>query len=243
MASGDLAGGTASIRGEELKHLARVLRLGPGDAVAVFDGAGRGFHGTIEAVERDRAVVALAGPEDPSVEPACRVTLLPGLLHGERMDWVVEKATEIGVARVVPVVSERSVVRPREGGWARIERWRRLAASAAKQSGRLIVPEIAAPASFEEVVEGLAAAGAARFVFDPSGAPAGGALAALGAGEAAVLVGPEGGWTAEELGRAAAAGWTAAGLGARTLRADTASIVALGLVLALHAGTGGKEAR
>src|SRR5206468_11895071 len=94
-----------------------------------------------------------------------RITLLQRIPHGDRMDLIVEKATELGASRIVPVVSERSVVKPRSGGWGRIDRWRRVAISAAKQSGRLIVPEIAEPLEHEAAVALPCDRPAARIIF------------------------------------------------------------------------------
>ena len=222
--------GSASIRGEELHHLVRVLRLRPGDDVAVFDGRGSGFTGRLESIDPSAATVRLLEPEDPGVEPRVRVVLYQGIPHGDRMDGIVEKGTEIGVNRIVPVVSERSVVRPRSGRWGKLDRWRRIAVSAAKQSGRLLVPEVAEPIDFEEA---LRSPQVRRFVFHPSGGPAP-ALPrdrAAPAEETLILVGPEGGWTEEEYHLSLATGWNAVSLGPRILRADTAAMVALAFVL------------
>jgi 16S rRNA (uracil1498-N3)-methyltransferase len=241
----DVGAGRAIVRGEEHHHLARVLRLRPGAEVAVFDGRGAGFAGRIESVEPTRAIVKLGDPEDPRIEPELRVTLLQAIVHGERMDWIVEKATEIGAARIVPVVSERSVVKPRSGTWTRLDRWRRIALSAAKQSGRLIVPELADPIAFEDAIsdkfEARAVTGTSgdshspsRLIFHPSGGPLATALRGVSHAAIALLVGPEGGFTGDEHDRSVASGWKAVGLGRCILRADTAATIALGLVLGLH---------
>ena len=235
---GDIEEGRAFIRGDELHHLQRVLRLRSGDEVSVFDGRGRGFRGRIESIESARAVVSLGEREDPRVEPRLKITLMQSIPHGERMDLIVEKATELGVVRIVPIVSERSVVRPKPGAWARLSRLRRIAVAAAKQSGRLVVPEIAEPASF---LDRLSPAGgspadpdAARIIFHTSGGPAAAPRAIFDRRDIVsvqVLVGPEGGWTEGEFASATSAGWVAATLGPRILRADTAAAAALTLVL------------
>jgi 16S rRNA (uracil1498-N3)-methyltransferase len=235
----DVESGRAIIRGSEHHHLSRVLRLGPGDEVCVFDGCGRGYQGRVESVDRGHAVVALGEPDDPRSESPVEVTLLQALLHGERMDWVVEKGTETGVTRIVPVLSERSVVRPKSGRWGRLDRWRRIALSAAKQSGRLVVPRIDEPVPFEQAVAGagspaVAAPGRSarlKILLHGGGAPLFEAAGGILADAADLLVGPEGGWTEGEVDRAAAAGWIQAGLGSRTLRADTAAVVGVSLLL------------
>ena len=232
----------AVIRGEELHHLAHVLRLRAGDEVRIFDGRGRGFHARIDSIGRSEAIALIGAPEDPGVEPACRAVLLQGIPHGERMDWIVEKATEIGAAAIVPVLGARSVVRPRSGGWSKVDRWRRIALAAAKQSGRLVVPEVAEPISFADALRWGPGDPAdlrlwTRLIFHPGAAscvpldPSGAAAGAFPSAGAALLVGPEGGWTDEEVASAAGAGWSPAGLGRRILRADTAAVVALGILL------------
>ena len=233
--SADLTGERAFIRGGELHHLLRVLRLKPGDAVSVFDGAGRGYKGQVETLTRDEALVSHLTPEDPSAEPAVSLTLLQSMPHGDRMDFIVEKATELGVGRVIPVVSERSVLKTAGSGWGRLERFRRIAVSSAKQSGRLIVPVIDDPVRFESAVAWTPAGGnvgpAGRVVFHPGAGPleailqSGRALSAV-----AVLIGPEGGFAPSEIEMAVGAGWGAAGIGSRILRADTAALAALTLV-------------
>lgn len=232
----DIGKDRAFIRGGELHHLQRVLRLRSGDEVAVFDGRGRGFRGRIESIEASRAGVVLGEPEDPRAEPKIRITLLQGIPHGERMDLIVEKATELGASRIVPVVSARSVVRPRSGRWGKMDRWRRIAVSAAKQSGRLVVPEIAEPESYEAALnESPSSAATERIVFHTAAESASCPAEPLQSGKpfsVLVLVGPEGGFTEEEFAAATAAGWRAASLGPRTLRADTAAVAALTLVLA-----------
>ncbi len=229
----DLREGKAWIRGAEHRHLSRVLRLKSGDPIAVFDGRGRGFHARLEAVEPSRSLAVLGEPESPSVEPRVALTVMASVLHGERMESVVEKVTEIGAIRIVPVVAARSVVRAAPGRWGRLERLRRIAVAAAKQSGRLVVPEVTEPVGFEEAVR-LGGGGhdaALRVVLMPGGEDASILGASARPSEAAVLVGPEGGWTDEEEAAARAAGWRPIGLGKTTLRADTAAAVGAALVI------------
>ncbi|HKY32695.1 MAG TPA: RsmE family RNA methyltransferase, partial [Candidatus Polarisedimenticolia bacterium] len=132
----DRAAGTAWVSGAEHRHLARVLRLRPGDAVSVFDGRGGADRGRIAAIERERTLVRLEGPEEGSVEPDFEVILAQAIPQSDRMEAVIQKTTELGVARIVPLATARGVVKPRAGGWPRLERWRRVAAEAARQSGR-----------------------------------------------------------------------------------------------------------
>jgi 16S rRNA (uracil1498-N3)-methyltransferase len=231
----------AVIKGAELHHLSRVLRLRPGAEVGVFDGDGRGYHGRLETVEAGRAVVLLGEPEDPRVEPSVRVTLMQGLLHGERMDWAVEKATETGILQLVPVLSERCAVKPRGGRWGRLERWRRIALASSKQSGRLRVPEILEPSRFQDLIlsheageESSSGKGSLRLLLHPGGRRMEDLVRSGSFDRAALLVGPEGGWSDSEVESASSSGWLVADLGLRTLRAETAAAVAVSLLLLLR---------
>ncbi len=240
-------GASASVRGSELHHMVRVLRLRPGDAVAVFDGQGRGYTGTIEAVAREAALVRLAAPDDRAVEPAFRLTLAQGIPRHDRMDLVVQKTTEIGVARIVPILAGRSATRPGAPGAAhRLDRWRRVARESARQSGRLCVPEVTEPVTWEEYL-GRSAEGSAgsRFIFTPEeGVPRSVPGVQLDRDERAahVAVGPEGGWAPGEVDAALARGFRQVLLGPRILRTETAGIVAAALLLFLAGEMGGRGA-
>jgi len=236
----DAAGdGRALIRGTEHHHLRAVLRLRPGDEVSLFDGRGSGRLGEILAIGKTETTVTLLGPDPRAVEPAFRLTLAQGIPHHDKMDLIVQKSTELGVARIVPIVAHRSV--PRAAGPAigkRLERWRRVAAEAARQSGRLVVPDIAEPVDLDRFVLGLPPAGEeARLILAVS--PDAGDTStrldrgALAGGGAVVAVGPEGGWAEEERAMAVESGFSAVSLGPRVLRTETAGIVATALVLYL----------
>lgn len=237
----DLGDAEAFIRGGELRHLRQVLRLKAGDPVSVFDGEGRGYRGRLRVVEKERAVVGLEEPDPGETEPEPAIHLFQSILHTDRMEHLVEKVTELGVREVTPVVSERSVVRPGRERWGRLERLRRIAVAAAKQSGRLRVPRLHQPLPFAELgAAGPAGGGPLRLICLRGGPSLPDRLAAApGAGEVHLLVGPEGGWTGEEEEAAAARGWQGAGLGPTTLRADTAAVLAAGLILCLAGRPGG----
>ncbi|HYP00039.1 MAG TPA: RsmE family RNA methyltransferase [Pyrinomonadaceae bacterium] len=253
-------GATVVLAREETLHLRNVLRLKAGDEAFVFDGAGREYLCVVNAGEsgdgggsssRGRAETAtleVRGQVEPErAESPLDLTLAVALLKGEKFDLVVQKATELGVWRIVPVVTARADVRLREGREAspdRVARWRRIALEAAKQSGRARLPEILAPVAFASLVEEGAGAGVAsaasavavqRLFFTERGG--------RGLADAAcewrertrpakliALVGPEGGWDDAEIARASAAGWLAITFGGRVLRAETAAIVIAGLL-------------
>ena len=223
---------------EESRHLRDVLRLGPGDEAHVFDGGGREFACVVAepGARKGKALLEVRGPaEPPSPESPLELTLAVALLKGEKFDLVVQKATELGAARVVPLVTRRADVRLRDGRDAerRVERWRRVALEAAKQSGRARVPAVTEPQGFESLVAVEARAGLLRVMFAER---AGVGLDALKAerasppAAAAALVGPEGGWEDEEVEFARRHGWAVVTLGGRTLRAETAALIACALL-------------
>jgi 16S rRNA (uracil1498-N3)-methyltransferase len=210
--------GRAELVGDEARHLARVLRAAIGDAVAVFDGRGSEWPARVTSIGRDRVVLEV-GPPLAAAAPPLPLTLAVALPKGDRQKWLVEKLTELGCARLVPLVTTRGVA---EATPAAIERLGRAAIEACKQCGRTTLPEITPPAT-------LAAVLAARdpntvsLVADPSGEALGPLLAGH-AGAVLALVGPEGGFTAEELAVAEAAGCRRVSLAPHILRVETAAI-------------------
>lgn len=209
----------------ETRHLRDVLRQRAGDEVFVFDGLGREYRCLVQESTAKTGVLQLHEPVDPaSPESPLRLTLAVALLKGEKFDLVVQKATELGVTRIVPVLTERSDVRLANPGAAakRVERWNRLALEAAKQSGRSFVPPCDEPSEFSALVSG-AANGVARFMFTERDG-VGFSIDGPPVSEIIALVGPEGGWADEELDLARSCGWSLITLGGRILRAETAAI-------------------
>ncbi len=231
-------GGLIKLSGAEHHHLSRVLRLQAADVVSVFDGKGRGFRGEVEKIGSGETLVRLTAPDDRAVEPRLEVTLAQGIPQPDKMDLVVQRTTELGVSVIGPVLAERSVARFRGGGgWNRLRRWRRLACEAAKQSGRLRVPEIVDPMAWETFLAAQETAAAPlRFLFSTAAqgwAPPSELRLEAAAGKCAAAVGPEGGWTPTEVAKGIEGGFRPIGLGPRILRAETAGIVAVALVLFL----------
>ena len=220
--SADTAGGRVRITGAELRHL-RTLRLQPGAVLVVFDEHGAEHEVRLERLGGREASAAILSTARPEREPRMALVLAPALLKGAKMDLVVEKATEIGVARIAPVLSRHTI------GAGHPERWRRIAVAAAKQSGRTAVPSVDAPVALADLVRqpwpGL------RLIFWEAERTA--RLADLPAhSDAAIaVVGPEGGFASEEVEDARAHGFTALRLASRILRAETAAIVAATLCL------------
>ncbi|MBC7912372.1 MAG: 16S rRNA (uracil(1498)-N(3))-methyltransferase [Pyrinomonadaceae bacterium] len=222
---------------EEARHLRDVLRLRVGDEAFVFDGEGREYLCLIAESLRNsarlevREAVEAASPESP-----LSLTLAVALLKGEKFDFVVQKATELGVTRIMPVITKRADVRLRDASepLRRVARWQRLALEACKQSGRARVPEIAVPISFPALLENDAIENTeARLMFaERSGQSLAEAFSPSDARPAALtaLVGSEGGWEDEEIAQAANANWTIVTLGGRILRAETAAITVAALM-------------
>ncbi|HJU53078.1 MAG TPA: 16S rRNA (uracil(1498)-N(3))-methyltransferase [Pyrinomonadaceae bacterium] len=231
-------GTSVVLAADEARHLRDVLRLGRGQEVFVFDGEGREFRCRVDESGRERAVLAVVGQVEPaSPESPLQLTLALALLKGEKLDLVVQKATELGARRVVPVVTRLADVRLRDHGETsrRVERLRRIALEACKQSGRARVPVIDAPVAYESFVKSGPPASAAewRVLFaERGGANLAGAIEGLRERPASVtaLVGSEGGWTDEELAQARDAGWSIITLGGRILRAETAAITVTALL-------------
>ncbi|MEE8525625.1 MAG: RsmE family RNA methyltransferase [Thermoanaerobaculia bacterium] len=219
----DLAGSEIEIAGSAYRHLFRARRLATGERLRVVDGRGSARWGKVVEVDRHTARVALGEPA-PSNEPRYRLDLVVAALRVERASWLVEKATEIGV-RAVRFVSTRRT--PRKYGSAQLERLRRVAAAAVAQCHRSRRPEITGVDPWDRVAEMLAPAGD-RFFLDPEAAAEAAAGSRWRSGDVSgvMLVGPEGGWSSEEQRQLEGLGCVPVGLGARTLRTETAAIAA-----------------
>ena len=218
------------LRGDEAHHAHRVLRLGVGDEVDCFDGRGSRWRGEIESAAKDRVTVTIVEALPFAAERTPRITLAQGLVKGERMDWIVQKATELGASRILPLRAARSEVRlDDERAGRRAERWHRIAVEAAKQCERSWLPVIAAPVTVAEALSHLEEPAVAFVERDAS--PPRPVLEALGDAERlTILVGPEGGWTKDERDSFAAAGVSSLSLGPNILRAETAAVAALAVV-------------
>ncbi len=235
---GALAPGTrVGFAGSAAEHVRRVLRLEAGDAVTLFNGDGNDYpsriagfgRGTVEA-EVERSVPARA-------ESRLAITLIQGIARTERMDLVVQKATELGVAGIVPVATARSVVKlDRDSRERKLAHWRGIAIAACEQCGRARIPEIAEPRTLAELLA-EAPPERARLLLAPDAQLS---LGAAARGELAleILIGPEGGLTESERQAAIEAGFRACRLGPRILRSETAAIAALAVIHAVAVDLG-----
>jgi 16S rRNA (uracil1498-N3)-methyltransferase len=236
------AAGQLTLSEEESRHLRDVLRLRAGDEAQVFDGEGREFLCVVvePGGRRDAARLEVRERvEPPSPESTLALTLAVALLKGEKFDLVVQKATELGAARVIPVETKRADVRLRDARDTakRVERWRRLALEAAKQSGRARVPGVEDPVSLVQLVEAAPRTDEARVLFaEGGGAPLSSLLTTTAERPSSItaLVGPEGGWEHEEIELARTHGWQVVTLGGRILRAETAAITVCALLQHLY---------
>ena len=213
-------------------HVARVLRLRAGAPLVLFDGSGADFRGEIVAVEGDRVRVRIGERAAGLRESPLAITLVQAVSRGERMDWTLQKATELGVRRIQPVLSARSVVRLDEQQAGRkLRHWQAIVAGACEQCGRSVLPEVRAPLELSRFLAESSRDGQ-RLVLSPGG-PA--SLAGLASASARVelLIGPEGGLDDAELDAAGRAGFAPVRLGPRVLRTETAGIVALAVLQAL----------
>ncbi|MGE4071682.1 MAG: 16S rRNA (uracil(1498)-N(3))-methyltransferase [Lysobacterales bacterium] len=219
--------------GEDLSsHLTRVLRLRVGDRLQLFDGRGREFAAELIAAERKRAQVRVGAELAAIADSPLQLTLAQGLCRGEKMDLVLQKATELGVQRVQPLLTERTEVKlDAEREARRMAHWRQVLISACEQSGRAQLPELAAPMAMPSWLAGLLADAPAaspdsvRLMLDPDGDVA---LRDLPPAASAVLaVGPEGGFSEHEGELLQRAGFTRLRLGPRVLRTETAGLAAI----------------
>jgi 16S rRNA (uracil1498-N3)-methyltransferase len=226
-----------AVLGDDARYLTRVLRLGLGDAVTVLDGHGRVFDAVISGTGAEGVSLHLEREITPETETKTRVTLFQAVPKGDKMDFVVQKVTELGAARIVPIITERVVVRLDPGqAVKRRERWQRIAREASKQCGRTLIPDVEPVSTFQAALE-----------FHTPGLP--GLMPWEGEEEVAlrdfletmsahavpegisVFIGPEGGFSLPEVKAARSRGMITVSLGRRILRTETAGMVTLALIL------------
>jgi 16S rRNA (uracil1498-N3)-methyltransferase len=217
------AGGRVVFDADESRHLARVLRLRPGDTVVATDGAGRDYTVRLERVGATATGTILAEATGVPASPLA-ITLVQGVPKGDRMEAIVRAVTELGVSRVWPALCERTVVRREPAGWRdRARRWQRVAREAAKQSGRAVIPEVEAPRPLLGWLAAGAPADLGLCLWEGGGAPLGTVMERAGGPRSALLVvGPEGGLAPAEVEAASTRGLTVVSLGPRVLRTETA---------------------
>jgi 16S rRNA (uracil1498-N3)-methyltransferase len=220
---------------DEAEHLTRVLRLGVGDVVSVFDGRGHEFSARVIAAARRDARVQLIARVDAAAEPAVALTLAQAVIKGEKMDDIVRDAVMLGVAAIQPLVTARTettVAQVTNG--SRLERWRRVALASVKQSRRAVLPDVRRPLTLESFLQDpqtalmlmLVEPGTGREDVEPLSALQGQPVPQ----DATIFVGPEGGWTDAELSMACHHGVRLVTMGQRTLRADATPVAAISVL-------------
>ena len=218
---------------DEARHLRDVLRLKTGDEVYVFNGVGREFRCTVSEIKRDSTELRI----DAEVEPAkpesqLQLNLCLALLKGEKFDLVVQKATELGVTKILPLITRYADIHLRDEADAgkRVARWQRIALEAAKQSGRAFVPQVSSPVSFDSLLAGTKHAETCLMFSERGGGALDSVIAEPAPQSLTALIGSEGGWSDEEIEQARAQSFHIITLGGRILRAETAAITITALL-------------
>lgn len=225
------ADGRAYIAGADALHIAKALRMRPGEALTLCDGKGTDFDGVLETVTDRQVTVRISASRPSQAEPTLAVTLYQGLPKGDKMDWIIQKAVELGVTAVVPVATRRSVARLEGKADKKQERWQRIAAEAAGQCGRGMLPSVERPLSWSQALSRLS--GEPALVFYEGGGRPLRELVTPSTRRLSVFVGPEGGFDPEEIDAIRRQGGGFATLGPRILRCETAPLAALTLLMHL----------
>lgn len=222
---------TVIMAGDDAHHLLHVLRAEPGTELEMTDACGRIYICTLRKAQKDRAVLAVGEEIPADRELPCHITLYPCVAKSDKMAFIIQKATELGVSEIVPVISERTVVRPDQKCAAhKRERWQKIAEAAAKQCGRARIPEIQPIKPIAEAVRQAGEAGLFMLPYECADDPV--ETRALmeqvrDCGHLSVMIGPEGGFSSEEVKTAQSEGAQVITLGKRILRAETAAITIL----------------
>ena len=224
-----LSPGRHTIEGDAANHIARVLRLEPGAPLVVFDGRGGEYSARIESLRKNAVVIEVQDRSPTSRESSLSLTLAQGVSRGERMDLVVQKATELGVTAIIPVLTERTMVKlDAKQSERKLAHWHGIAVAASEQSGRDRIPDLVAPLSLHDFLRGIDPQ-TTRLLLSPTGTQRVNDLKAPER-KVVVLIGPEGGLAETEQRAAIGAGFLAVRMGPRVLRTETAAVAALTLL-------------
>jgi 16S rRNA (uracil1498-N3)-methyltransferase len=214
-------------------HLVRVLRLDVGDACVLFNGDGHDYAATLQSREKRGSTVQVLGRREVGNESPLRITLVQGIARGEKMDLILQKATELGVVAFAPVSTDRTEVRlDAERAEKKMAHWRGVLASACEQCGRARLPELAAPRALSDTV--AADANTHRFLLDPEATDAIADLALPADASISLAIGPEGGFSDRDRAMLRAGGYRGLRLGPRILRTETAGLAAIAALMAMY---------
>jgi 16S rRNA (uracil1498-N3)-methyltransferase len=232
---GPIAVGTnITLSGDRARYINRVLRLGPNDEVTLFDGSGSEYRAVIRVAGRNTVGAAIEEEIGRSTKSPLIVTLLQGISRGDRMDYVIQKATELGVSRISPIHTEFSMVKLDEKRAAkRMQHWRNVATSACEQCGRNDLPLLDPPTTLRSILGTYREASSPKVIMKPGASTT---LASIDIGESdpIVLIGPEGGFSDQEYENAEAAGFEEVGFGPRVLRTETAAVAVITALQVLY---------
>lgn len=218
------------IDGQDAVHLRRSLRLREGDAVLLCDGRSTEYDTVIDRFEEAAVAVRVCAVRQSTAEPTLQLTLYQGLPKGDKLEWIIQKAVELGASRIVPVEMSRSIAKIGDKADKKQKRWQAIANEAAGQSGRGILPTVESPLSFDKALRHMA--GTPVIVcYEGGGAPFT-SLIDVGQCQLSLVIGPEGGIAPEELERLEAIGAARASLGPRILRCETAPLAAIAVAMA-----------
>jgi len=228
------ADGFCLISGSEARHILKVLRMGRGDHLILMDRAGERYEACIDSIEGMEVIVRLSEKLEAPALSSMEITLCPALLKSGPMDYLIEKISELGVVRIMPFYSQRTVIKAGSpNGSNKLRRWREIAVSSAKQSDRITPVEISEPAAFTEMLKHLRGSDALKVILwerEDSRDLKDLLRQSMPGHHFAGLVGPEGGFTSAEVDDAAKAGFIPVSLGKRTLRAETAAIALVAIL-------------
>lgn len=230
-------GASVALPEDAAAHLVRVLRLQAGDACVLFNGDGNDYDARLTEAGKRGAQVEILGCRANGSESPLRITLLQGIARGEKMDWILQKATELGVAGIQPVVSERSEVRldaPRAE--RRLAHWREVVIAACEQSGRAVLPELAPP---QPLAQAAGTAPGLRLLLDPDAEQTLQLLGAETVDACTLAIGPEGGWSPRDLATLRGEGFRPLRFGPRVLRTETAALAAIAALQLLRGDLAG----
>jgi len=224
------------IAGDDVNHIRKVLRLGPGDRITVCDGKGKDYLVSIESLNHDSIVTVIISAEKNCAEPLLEVELFQGIPKADKMDLIIQKCVELGVKKIVPITTERAVIKlqNREDARNKISRWQRISLEAAKQCNRGIVPRVEFPMGFEEALELCKAADLGIIPYEKehdTRVSLKECIRGEKAAKIAVMIGPEGGFSEDEIKKAIDSGLKPVTLGPRILRTETAGIAVLSILM------------
>jgi len=227
-------GANITLHGDQARYVGRVLRLRPGDVLTLFDGKGGEYRASILSAQKDSIDAAIEEKLVATTESPLRITLIQGISRGDRMDFAVQKATELGVVRIRPALTEYSVVKLESGRAGKKQlHWQNIAVSACEQSGRNRLPQVDPPANLPQLLADYHDSVTPRIIMQP-GSTASLKAVDIGDGEIIVMVGPEGGFSDIEYENAAVAGFRPVGFGPRVLRTETAALAVIAALQTLY---------